>query len=359
MTSARENDQSACFLSDNASGIAPEILSALVEHNSGLARAYGADPATRRLPAAFSEMFEKEVAVFPVLTGTAANALALSAAAAPYSLVLCHEDSHIAMDECGAVEQCGQTRLIRIPGAHGKLTPDTINAALPARKSSGASPPGAISITQPTERGAVYSPDEIRAVKAAARHHGFALHMDGARFANAVAALSCAPADLTWRVGVDILSFGATKNGALAAEAVVVFDPDMADGLADRRKRAGQTLSKMRFLSVQLLAYLEDGLWLKNAEHANQKAARLSALLATMDDVGLETPVRTNQVFATLTPRQIDQLQAHGFTLGRWGGDASGLVRLVCAFDTKDSDVDNFVERLQFSATGRTSPPVP
>src|SRR6185312_1799022 len=248
-------------------------------------------------------------AVFPVATGTAANALALAALTPPWGAIYCHEAAHIQSDECGAPEFfAAGAKLLPLAGEDAKLMPATVEAALLERGVVHHVQPSALSISQATEAGTLYRPAEIAALGALARRHGLALHMDGARFANAVAALGCAPADLTWRAGVDALSFGATKNGALAAEAVIFFDPAKAADLAYRRKRAGHLFSKMRFLSAQLDAYLADGLWLRNARHANAMAARLGQGLARLPGARLVHPVEANEVFVELAEASIAAL---------------------------------------------------
>ena len=303
--------------------------------------AYGADAATARLERRFAALFEHEVAVFPVATGTAANALALAALTPPWGIVYCHEEAHVAIDECGAPEFfAGGAKLVGVPGDDAKLVPEAIAARLTTRGFVHHAQPAAISLSQSTEAGAVYRPAEIAAIGAFARSHALALHVDGARFGNAVAALGCAPADITWRAGVDALSFGATKNGALAAEAVIFFDPDKARDLAFRRKRGGHLLSKMRFLSAQLEAYLEDGLWLENARHANRMAARLGAGLAILAGARLVHKVEANEVFVALPERCIQALMTDGFEFYRWGGEGAGCIRLVASFATLDEEVD-------------------
>jgi len=265
------------FRSDNVTGVAPEILAALAAANAGSAAAYGEDAVTKRLAQRFAALFEHAVEVFPVATGTAANALALATLVPSWGVIYCHEAAHIQVDECGAPEFfAGGAKLLPLAGDDAKLRPEVVERAIGGQGVVHHAQPAAISISEATEAGTLYRPEEIAALGALARRHGLALHMDGARFANAVAALGCSPAELSWRAGVDALSFGATKNGALAAEAVIFFDPAKVKGFAYRRKRGGHLLSKMRFLSAQLEAYLADDLWLANARHANAMAARLA-----------------------------------------------------------------------------------
>ncbi len=329
------------FSSDNAAGAAPEILAALAAVNRGPAAAYGADAATARLERRFAALFEHEVAVFPVATGTAANALALAALTPPWGIVYCHEEAHVAVDECGAPEFfAGGAKLIGLAGEHAKITPASIAARLTERGFVHHAQPAAISLSQSTEAGAVYAAAELASMGEFARRERLALHVDGARFGNAVAALNCAPADITWRVGVDALSFGATKNGALAAEAVIFFDPDRARDFGYRRKRGGHLLSKMRFLSAQLEAYLDDGLWLRNARHANAMAARLAAALVRLEGARLRHPVEANEVFVELPDAVIVALAADGFKFYRWGGAKALCIRLVTSFATTAEEVD-------------------
>lgn len=332
------------FASDNVTGAAPEILAALAAANAGTAAPYGADAITARLTQRFAAVFEHDVAIFPVATGTAANALALAALTPPWGVVYCHEAAHVLVDECGAPEFfSGGAKLVGIAGAAGKITPEAVAARLKTGGSVHHAPAAAISLSQSTEAGTVYTAAEIAALGTLARRHGLGLHLDGARFANAVAALGCAPADLTWRAGVDVLSFGATKNGALAAEAVVFFDPQKAADFAFRRKRGGHLLSKMRFLSVQLEAYLAADLWLRNARHANAMAARLGLGLERLAGARLRYPVAANAVFVDLPEQAIRALAAAGFGFYRWGGEAASCLRLVTAFDTRAAAVDRLV----------------
>jgi threonine aldolase len=332
------------FSSDNASGASPQILAALAAVNQGPASAYGADAVTARLTQRFAQIFEHEVAVFPVATGTAANALALAALTPPWGIVYCHDEAHIAIDECAAPEFfAGGAKLIGLPGADAKITTDAVAGRLTERGFVHHAQPAAISVSQSTEAGTVYSAAELAALGEFARREGLSLHVDGARFANALVALDCAPADLTWRAGVDVLSFGATKNGALAAEAVIFFDPAKARDFAYRRKRGGHLLSKMRFIAAQLEAYLEDGLWLANARHANRMAARLGAGLARLGGARLRHPVAANAVFVDLPDRVIRALGEDGFRFYRWGGPQALSIRLVASFATTADEVDAFL----------------
>ena len=333
------------FASDNTAGISPEILAALAAANDGAVGSYGADPITARLEARLTDLFEHEVAVFPVATGTAANALALAAVTPPWGAVLCHPLAHIACDEANAPEfYTGGAKLVPVPGADGKLAAADLAALLPGDLGNvHHAQPAAISLTQATECGTVYRPAEIAEISALARRHGLAVHMDGARFANALVHLDTSPAELTWRAGVDVLSFGATKNGALGAEAIVFFDPARARELPFRRKRAGHLFSKMRFLSAQLDAYVTDGLWLRNAAHANAMAQDLARGLAQLPESRLRHPVEANEIFIELPEAMIAGLLDRGFKFYRWDGPESRCIRLVTAWNTAPQAVDALI----------------
>ena len=286
------------FKSDNTAPAAPEVMAALAEANRGYARGYGDDAWTARAEQRFAQVFGREVRVFLVGTGTAANALALATLVPPYGSVFCHEQAHIVRDECGAPEfMTGGARLQLLPGAGAKLTPDALLRGIADNPTAVHTvQPRAVSVSQATELGTVYTPDELRALSATARSHGLLLHMDGARFANAVVSLGCSPAEAS--AGVDVLSFGATKNGALAAEAVVFFDRDRAADFEFRRKRAGHLFSKMRYVAAQWLAYLDDGLWLRLAARANAHARRIGEAAGALR---LER-VEANEIFVRPGP---------------------------------------------------------
>lgn len=329
------------FRSDNTAGVAPEIMTALNAVNHGTASAYGDDDWSRELDAAFSLLFDAECRVFPVATGTAANVLALSCLSPGHGAIYCHQDSHIVVDECNGPEFfTGGSKLIALPGENGKIDIKRLEAAVSQgwRGVQHHPQPMAISITQATEAGTVYSADEVADIAHIGRAHGLRLHMDGARFANAVAGLNCHPADLTWRAGVDVLSFGATKNGAMAAEAVVFFKPDLAESFLYRRKRGGHLFSKMRFLSVQLLAMLQDGLWLKLARQANARARELAEGLQRLPNVSVPWPVQANEVFVVLPDALANGLRQRGTLFHPWD-PAKSLYRFVCAFDKRPEDV--------------------
>ena len=337
------------FASDNTAPVSPEIMAALAQANEGHVPSYGADPLTERLTAKASEIFETDVTVYPVATGTAANALALATLVRPYGAVLCYEEAHIATDECGAPEfYMGGAKLVTLPSKTGRITPAQVEAAMLRAKDGGVHHvlPEAVSITQATEWGTVYSADQVAELGQACRRQGLHFHMDGARFANALTRLGCSPADLTWRAGVDALSFGATKNGALAAEAVVFFNPDLAAGFERRRKRAGQLWSKLRFLSAQMLGYLEGDLWLRNAAHANAMAQVLARSLGGAPGMRLIQDVQANELFVAMPEHAIQSLQAAGARFYRWievPGEALPVVRLVTSFATTRAEVDRFL----------------
>lgn len=348
------------FASDNVAGAAPEIIAALIEANQGADMPYGADACTQRLCSRLSEVFEKEVTVFPVATGSAANALALTVLSPPFGAIYCHVDSHINVDECGAPEfYTGGAKLITLEGRHGKLPAVDLAGRL---EQAGIGivhhvQPAAVSITQATEAGTVYSIAEIEAIAQVSQTHQLPLHMDGARFANALVRLGCTPAEMTWKAGVDVLSFGATKNGAIAAEAVIFFNAELATSFSYRRKRGGHLFSKMRFLSAQLEAYLQDELWLRLATHANRMADRLSQGLVELPGVSLAHPVEANEIFAYLPEVIIAGLLAEGFYFYRWAaGEAGTLVRLVTAFNTKEEDVEALLNVAQRYARSNSSP---
>jgi threonine aldolase len=326
------------FRSDNTSTCAPEIMAAVQAANAGIASAYGADELTQRLDAAFSALFECEVAVFLVTTGTAANSIALASAVPPWGGVICHEEAHIACDECGAPEfYSGGAKLLLVRGENAKVAPAAVADMLARHtRSPHAVKPAALSISQTTERGAVYTRDELAALGSTARAADLAFHVDGARFANAVAALSASPAQLSWKAGVDLLSFGATKNGAMSAEAIVAFDPARAEEIVRRRKRGGHLLSKGRYAAAQMLAYLEGGLWLRLAARANNLAQRLGDAARPF----LSAPVESNQVFIKPGNEDLARLRAGGALFYDWGGEDTGEARLVVSWNQAEAEVD-------------------
>lgn len=336
------------FASDNAYGVLPQVWAALHTADQGTALAYGNDTATKNLTARFAARFEREVAAFPVFTGTAANALALACLTPPFGAVLCHKDSHIMTSECGAPEFFSGAKLIGIDGADGKLTPAGISDALEGLDGSVHSvQPRAISVSQATELGTVYTIAELTAISALARSKGLKLHMDGARFANAMAHLGGAPAEATWKCGVDVMSFGATKAGALAAEAVVFFDPELAGEFEYRRKRSGHLASKMRFVSVQLEAMLQDDLWLASGARANALASDLAGKLKQIPGMEIAYPVETNMVFVRMPVEKAARMRAGGVEFHDWfppQKDGTVITRIALAFATPDEHVAKLIE---------------
>jgi len=335
------------YRSDNTGRVAPEILDALVRANEGTALGYGADEWTARLQERFSDLFETRVRVFPVSTGTAANALSLAAVAPSWGLVFCNPAAHINTSEANAAGFFGGgLKLAPVAGPDGKVDADELSRALaafpPGQLHRGQ--PAAVNLTQATDLGAVYTLDEVHAAAAVAKARGLKVHMDGARFANAVARLGCTPAELSWQAGVDILSFGATKNGGALCDAIVVFSPDIADGLAIQLRRAGQVWSKMRFASAQLMAYIENGLWLRLAVQSNAAAARIAAGIEGIPGLRRLAPVEANELFLELPPGVMDALEADGFQFYR---RSATLARFVCRFDVTDAETDALVASLR------------
>jgi threonine aldolase len=335
------------YRSDNTGRAAPEILEALIRANHDTALGYGADEWTATLQRRFSELFETAVRVFPVATGTAANALSLAAASPSWGIVYCSEAAHINTSEANAAGFFGGgLKLAPVAGEYGRISPerlaDTLAAVAPGQLHRGQ--PAAVNLTQASDLGTVYSLAEIRAVAEAAKSRGLRLHMDGARFANALARLGCSPAEASWRCGIDIMSFGATKNGGALCDAIVVFAPELADGLAVQLRRAGQVWSKMRFASAQLLAYVENGLWLDMARASNAIAARIAAGLAGIPGVRLLAPVEVNEIFLELPGAVMDALEADGFGFYR---RSKTLARFVCRFDTTEVEADALLAALR------------
>ncbi|GBQ21429.1 low-specificity threonine aldolase [Acetobacter estunensis NRIC 0472] len=340
------------FMSDNVGTVSPEILAALAQANVGEAPAHGADSWTRRLEARVAEVFEAEARVFPVATGTAANALALSALSPPWGAILCDESAHINRRECGAPEFfTGGAKLWPIPSADGRMEAGLLASAVADLSAGGArlSRPAALSLTQATEWGTVYTLEHLVELTALAHEAGLSVHMDGARFGNALAHLGCSPADMTWRAGVDVLSLGATKSGALSADLIVMFDLSLAEDMERRIKRSGHLWAKQRFLSAQLLAWLENDLWLRNARHANEMAGRLARGLARHPAATLPFDTQGNEVFAVLPELLVEGLEAAGFVFLRRTappGVTGTLVRFVTGHDTRPQDVDALLEAL-------------
>jgi threonine aldolase len=324
------------FFSDNAASVHPSVLAAMAACNS-VDTAYDGDALSKSLDGVMSDLFETEVTALWVATGTAANSLALASLCPPYGSILCHRDAHIQNDECGAPEfYTHGAKLALIEGDGAKITAEALTDKLAATPGGVHwAQPHALSITNATEYGRVYTPAEVAALGEVAKAHGFGFHMDGARFANALVTLGCSPADVTWRAGVDVLSFGFTKNGGLSTECLVYFDREKAKGVAERRKRAGHLLSKGRYLAAQVIALLQDDVWLANARAANAGARKLGAACGHR----LFQPVEANEVFARMTPDDAAKLRAQGFDFYDW---AEGEVRFVVSWDQPAAEIDAF-----------------
>ncbi|MGB8816496.1 MAG: low specificity L-threonine aldolase [Rhizobiaceae bacterium] len=344
------------FASDNWAGVHQKIAESLTRHSSGFAPAYGASDFDKAVEKKFSDIFECGVSVYFVATGTAANALSIAAFNRPGGITFCHENAHVAEDECGAVEYLtGGSRLALIPGANGKMELSALEKAIarnPAAFIHGGQPMG-ITLTQVTEAGTVHSLDEIRAVSAIAKANALPLHMDGARFANALVALGCTPAQMTWQSGVDILSFGGTKNGCWCAEAIVVFNKDLDAQMPFLRKRGAQLFSKSRFIAAQFDAYFADDLWLESARHANGMAKQLADGLAASGRARLHSDPQANEVFAILANADIERLRAAGAVFYDWHAPSDGsvrhdetMIRCVTSFATSVTSVKQLLSIL-------------
>jgi len=335
------------YRSDNTGRAAPEILDAMLRANTGTTLGYGGDEWTARLQDRFSELFETQVRVFPVATGTAANGLSLAAIGPGWGNIYCSEAAHINTSEANASGFLGGgLKLVPVAGMHGRIDPaslrETLSSLDPAALHRGK--PSGINITQASDLGAVYRLDDIRAITEAARAHGLKVHMDGARFANATARLGVSPAEMSWRSGVDIMSFGATKNGGALCDAIVVFNPELAEPLAWNLRRAGQVWSKMRFASAQLMAYVEDGLWLRLAQASNAAASRIAAGIEGLPGLRLIAPVEANEIFLELPGPVMDALEQDGFQFYRRGRT---MARFVCRFDLTHAEADALVSALR------------
>jgi threonine aldolase len=334
------------FASDNYSGLCPEAIAALLAANQGHAIAYGDDPWTQKAADRFREIFETDCEVFFVFNGTAGNSLALAALCQSYHSVICHELAHIETDECGAPEFFSNgAKLLLGHGELGKLTPAAIDSIVLKRGDIHYPKPKVVSLTQPTEVGTLYRLDELAAIRAVADRHQLKLHMDGARFANAIAALGCTPAEMTWRQGVDVLCFGGTKNGLAIGEAVIFFDKALAEDFEYRCKQAGQLASKMRFISAPLLGVLADDIWLRYARRANHCAAYLAERLAAIPGVDLLFPCQVNGVFVELPEPVIQALHEQGWHFYTFIGQ--GGARFMCSWDTTHERIDALVADLK------------
>lgn len=330
--------------SDNTSCACPEIMDAVIAANAGITSSYGDDAHSLNLDAIFSDVFETAVKVFPVLSGTAANALALSALTPRFGKVFCHEMSHINTDECAAPEFfTGGAKLIPIASDNGKITSESLGDVIRGTGNVHSAQPTTVSITQSCELGTVYTLGEVAAIGETAHRHGLNVHMDGARFANALVTLNTSPAEMTWKAGVDVLSFGGTKNGCLVAEAVIFFKPALIQSFPFLHKRSGQLISKMRFISAQLEAYIKDDVWLRNARHANAMATRLSNGLASIPGVKPAYPTQSNEVFVHLPQAVIERLNACGFSVTEGELDGTAPPRFVTAWNTTIAEIDQLL----------------
>jgi threonine aldolase len=338
------------FASDNVYGVHPRIMDAMVEANAQLTEtSYCHDENASKTEAELSRIFETDVRVFLVLNGTGANSLALSAMAPPYGAIFCHDESHIGSDECAAPELfTGGSKLVHLHGEAGRFSAKSLETAieLTAARGEHGPKPSAVSISNVSELGTVYSLRETNAIAAVAKRHGMKVHLDGARFANALVSLKCSPAEMTWKAGIDVLSFGGTKNGAMMLEAVVFFDKALANDFLHRRKRGAQHLSKGRYLSAQMLAYLKDDLWLDNAKAANARAAMLAKTIGQLPGIRISQSVDANEVFAFMPRALHEALEREGAHFYEWpaSGTAEGEthVRFVLSFATPEEDIDRF-----------------
>lgn len=347
------------FASDNTAGVHPAISENLMKHSGGFAASYGASDLDKAVTQIFSKIFEKDVSVFFVATGTAANALALAANSKPGGVAMCHSEAHVIEDECGAPELFTNSgRLAPVDGKFGKIDPNALKKQFakfdPDFVHHGR--PTTVSITQSTEIGTTYSLDEISAISNLCKENNTAFHMDGARFANGLVSLGVSPAEMTWKAGVDFLSFGGTKNGCWCAEALICFEPELAYEIGFIRKRAGQLFSKSRFIAAQFEAYFENDLWLTSAQHANHMSAKLAAKIDQSNCVRLAWPVQTNEVFAIMNVEVAQKLRDKGAVFFEWItpkahsdllGDSEQIYRFVTSFATKDKDVDDLISAIQ------------
>ena len=334
------------FASDNYAGLCPEAAAAMEQANAGHERSYGDDRWTGQASDLIRDIFETDCEVFFVFNGTAANSLSLASLCQSYHSMLCHELAHVETDECGAPEFFSNgTKMLLVPGLNGKIDPSGVERMVKKRTDIHFPKPRVVSVTQATEVGTVYSPDELKAVWSKAKSFNLRMHMDGARFANAVASLGCAPKEITWQAGVDVLCFGGTKNGMALGEAVVFFNRELAAEFEYRCKQAGQLASKMRFLSAPWVGLLKNGAWLRHAAHANAMAARLEDALRELSGVTLLFPRQANGVFAELPRKTIDGLWAKGWMFYTFIG--AGGCRFMCSWDTQPEDVDALVSDLR------------
>jgi len=334
------------FSSDNVTGACPEVIDAIIAANDGIVESYGNDKWSLNLQKKLSEIFETDVVVFPVVSGTAANALALSVLSPVFGKIFCNELSHINTDECGAPEFfSGGAKLVTMTSDDGKINAKDLGQNIRGTGNVHLSQPAAVSITQACETGTVYQLEEIKSIAETAHEHGLKVHMDGARFANAIVSLNVSPAEMTWKSGIDVLSFGGTKNGCLTAEAVVFFKPELVGNFPYLHKRSGQLLSKMRFVSAQLEAYISNDVWLRNARNANAMAKLLSEGLAKFPDIKLAYTTQSNEVFVHLPISIIDLLNAEGYNVSEDELDGKS-VRFVTAWNTVSDDIDKLISTI-------------
>jgi threonine aldolase len=338
------------FASDNWAGALPSVIDAVARHNGGYAQAYGGDEVTVSVTRTFSEIFERDVEAHFVATGTAANSLSMLSLARPGGYVLCSEVAHLHTDDYGATEFLTGMKLQPVVTTAGKMTPDAIPVAITQASAGHGGPLVALTLTNATECGTTYSAAEVAALAAPAKDRGMAVHIDGARFANAVAATGASPAALTWKAGVDLMSFGGTKNGCMGAEAIVVFNRDVARDLQVIRQRAGHVMSKARFVAAQFEGYFADGAWLAAAGHAHLMAGRLTTGLKASNGARLAWESTANEVFPILPKATIARLRDNGAMLYEWPaarvGAGEDCVRLVTSFETTADDVDRFLALL-------------
>jgi threonine aldolase len=347
------------FTSDNITGASEKVLAAILAANAGIATPYGRDAVTLRVNTALDAFFGRKVTAFLLTTGTAANALACAAICPPWGTLLTHQESHVMEDECGAPEFFMHgAKITGLPGTGGKIAPETLRAYLDGDAQGANRPPvRALSISNGTEFGQVYHPAEVAALTTVAHAHGMKVHMDGARFSNALVTLGCTPAEITWQAGVDVLSLGGTKNGCLMAEAVIFFDEALAQDFIFRRKRGGQTLSKARLIAAQFEAFFDQDHWRYLASHANTMALRLADGLKNIPGLRLGWPCEINEVFLILAQQQAEALRAKGALFYEWSGhslapdnalrEGETIIRLVTSFETKSEDVDAFIASVQ------------
>ena len=335
------------FASDNVTPACPEVMEAINQANIGNIESYGHDKWSKVLDNKFSELFEKDVKVFTAVTGTAANSLALSSITPSYGNIYCHKISHINVDECGAPEFfTGGAKLITIDGDDGKFNSDELKKNIRGSGVVHNTQPASVSITQSCETGVTYKLDEILKINQVAKENGMKIHMDGARFSNAIASLNKSPAEATWKLGIDVLTFGGTKNGCMDAEAIIFFNPSDVNNFQYLQKRSGQLLSKARFLSSQLDAYITDGLWLRNAIHANDMARKLSEKLSKINSFELTYPTESNEIFIKMPKNIQDHLNNEGYSAIP-DDMFDGSVRFVTAWNTNLNDIENLINTIK------------